>query len=161
VFLNAEIVTKIGILFVVRWNLVSKTQVLTFLGVNLYKIYPSDNKFLNSEYFFWLLDPKIVTKSAIRCILGWNLLNKTQGFLVGLCMGDTLRMSNFKTVCICFGSWTPKYYQKWHQICSTVKFVEQNFHFPILSRNLYGRYLWTKNLKILSTPLSFKYKISL
>jgi hypothetical protein len=31
--------------------------------------------------------------------------------------------------------------QKCHQIYSTVKFVEQNFHFPILSRNLYGRYL--------------------
>jgi hypothetical protein len=30
--------------------------------------------------------------------------------------------------------------QKCHQIYSTVKFVEQNFHFPILCRNLYGRY---------------------
>jgi hypothetical protein len=30
--------------------------------------------------------------------------------------------------------------QKCHQIYSTVKFVEQNLNFPILSRNLNGRY---------------------
>jgi hypothetical protein len=41
-------------------------------------------------------------------------------------------------------------YQKWHHICSTVKFVEQNFYFSILR---------TQNFNILSTPLSFKYKI--
>jgi hypothetical protein len=38
-FLDAKIVTKTGILFVIRWNLLSKTQVLTFLSRNLYKRY--------------------------------------------------------------------------------------------------------------------------
>jgi hypothetical protein len=37
-------------------------------------------------------------------------------------------------------SWPRTIEQKCHQIYSTVKFVEQNFHSPILSRNLYGRY---------------------
>jgi hypothetical protein len=50
-----------------------------------------------------------------------------------------------------FISWPQITQQKCHQIDSTVKFVEQNFHSPSLSRNL--------NSKILSTPLSFKYKI--
>jgi hypothetical protein len=39
-FLDAKIVTKIGIIFVIRWNLLSKTQVLTFLSRNLYKRCP-------------------------------------------------------------------------------------------------------------------------
>jgi hypothetical protein len=34
--------------------------------------------------------------------------------------------------------------QKCHKIYSKVKFVEHNFHFPILSRNFYGRYLNSK-----------------
>jgi hypothetical protein len=55
-------------------------------------------------------------------------------------------MSNFKTVCFYFGSWTPK---KLSKMASHLFYgVKQNFHFPILSRNLYGRYL-------LSTLLSF------
>jgi hypothetical protein len=29
--------------------------------------------------FFWFLDPNIVTKNAVRCVLRGNLLNKTQG----------------------------------------------------------------------------------
>jgi hypothetical protein len=37
--------------------------------------------------------------------------------------------------------------QKCHQIYSTVKFVEQNFHFPILSRNLYGRHPYNSKFK--------------
>jgi hypothetical protein len=39
-FLDAEIVTKTGIIFVIRWNLLNKTQVLTFLSRNLCKRYP-------------------------------------------------------------------------------------------------------------------------
>jgi hypothetical protein len=50
-------------------------------------------------------------------------------------------------------------YQKWHHICSTVTFVEQNFHFLILSRKCMGGTLRTQNFNILSTPLSSKYKI--
>jgi hypothetical protein len=71
-------------------------------------------------------------------------------------MGGTLRMSNFKTVFIVVPV-PQNSYQKWHHNCSTVKFVEQNFYFPILRRNLYER---TQNFKILSTPLSFKHKIA-
>jgi hypothetical protein len=51
-----------------------------------------------------------------------------------------------------------KSYQKCHH-SSTVEFVEQNFHFPILSRNLMAGTLRTQNFRILSAPLSFKYKI--
>jgi hypothetical protein len=32
------------------------------------------------SFFFLFLDPSIVTKSAIRWVLGWSLLNQTQGF---------------------------------------------------------------------------------
>jgi hypothetical protein len=39
-----------------------------------------------------------------------------------------------------FISWPQITEQKYHQIYSTIKFVEQNFHSPILSRNLYRRY---------------------
>jgi hypothetical protein len=68
--------------------------------------------------------PHIGKKTCIKFDLYRNLLkmqrttflsrnlnvNKTQGltFLVEICMGDTLRMSNFKTVCNYFRSWTPK-----------------------------------------------------
>jgi hypothetical protein len=44
-FLDAKIVTKICIIFVLRWNLLNKTQVLTFLSWNLYKRYAKDDKF--------------------------------------------------------------------------------------------------------------------
>jgi hypothetical protein len=57
----------------------TKLKVFTFLRWNLYGRYPYDVKFQNSEWFFWLLDPNIVTKSAIRFVLRWNLLKKTQG----------------------------------------------------------------------------------
>jgi hypothetical protein len=50
-------------------------------------------------------------------------------------------------------------HQKLHHICSTLKFVEQNFHFPILSWKLYGRYPKDSKFQILSTSLSFKHKI--
>jgi hypothetical protein len=45
-------------------------------------------------------------------------------------------------------------YQKLHHICSTLKFVEQNFLFPILSRNLYGTKFQNYEYAIM-----FKYKI--
>jgi hypothetical protein len=47
-------------------------------------------------------------------------------FLGGICMGGTLRMSSFKILSI-FLVPEPQYsYRKCHQICSMVKFVEQN-----------------------------------
>jgi hypothetical protein len=70
---KAKIVTKIGIIFLMRWNLLSKIQVLTFLCIRD-TLRMTNFKFLNIFSGFWT--PKIVTKSAIRCILGWNLLKK-------------------------------------------------------------------------------------
>jgi hypothetical protein len=76
---------------------------------NNYKLYvkdlpPSDfvwktlkfSKFLNSEYVVLFLDPKLLSKSATKFILG--LLNKTfiSSFWVGICMGGTLRTQAFK-----------------------------------------------------------------
>jgi hypothetical protein len=58
----------------------TKLKVFTFLSRNLYGRYPKDDKLQNSEYFFRFLDPNIITKNAVRSVLGWNLLNQTQGF---------------------------------------------------------------------------------
>jgi hypothetical protein len=41
----------------------------------------------------------------------------------------------------CFVSGHQDIRPKCRQICSIMKFAQHNFHFPILSRNLYGRYL--------------------
>jgi hypothetical protein len=85
-------------------------------------------------------------------------------FLVGICMGGTLRVLGCQISKLCVFILVPgpqNSYQKWHHICSTVKFVEQNFHFPILSRNArYGGTLRTQNFKFLSAPLSIKHKIA-
>jgi hypothetical protein len=43
--------------------------------------------------------------------------------------------------------WPQITHQKCHQIYSTVKFVKQSFHFPILSRNLYERYLYNSKFQ--------------
>jgi hypothetical protein len=58
----------------------------------------TNSLFIWKNTFFWFLDPKIVTKSVIRFVLRWNLLNKTfiSPFWVGICMGGTLRTQNFK-----------------------------------------------------------------
>jgi hypothetical protein len=59
-------------------NLLKNTQGLSFLSRNSYRRYRWDVKYQNSEYLFLFLDPKIVTKSAVRFVLRWNFLNKTQ-----------------------------------------------------------------------------------
>jgi hypothetical protein len=66
-------------------------------------------KFLNSKYVILFLDPELHKKSATRFIPRWNLMNKTfiPLFCVGICMGGTLRMSNFKTLSIFSDFWTP------------------------------------------------------
>jgi hypothetical protein len=74
--LDPIIVAKNTIRLVLRWNFPGKTQGLTFFRSNLYGRYPKDVKFQNSEYFFWFLDPKIVTKSVIRFVPRGNLLYK-------------------------------------------------------------------------------------
>jgi hypothetical protein len=77
-FLDLNLVTKSAVGFVLRWNFLNKTQGLTLLRRNLYGRYPKDVKFQNSDYSNWFLKSIIVTKSAIRFVLGWNLLNKTE-----------------------------------------------------------------------------------
>jgi hypothetical protein len=94
----------------------------------LYGRYPQDVKFQKSEYFFWFLDLNIVTENAVGFVLRWNFLNKTQGLtLLSRNLCGTLRISNFKILSILLVSGTYNSYQKCHQICSKVKFVEQNW----------------------------------
>jgi hypothetical protein len=76
--LDHKTITKTATSFVLGWDLLNQTQVLTFLSP--YSLVPKDVKFQNSEYFSWLLDTIIVTKSAIRFVLRENLLKKTQDF---------------------------------------------------------------------------------
>jgi hypothetical protein len=76
---------------VLQRNLLKKTHVLSFFSRNLYRRYRWDVKNQNLECLFLFLDPKIVTKSAVKFILP---------FLVGICMEGTLRMSNFKNLSI-------------------------------------------------------------
>jgi hypothetical protein len=48
----------------------TKLKDFTFLSRNLYGRYPKDDKLQNFEYFFWFLDPNIITKNAVKCVLG-------------------------------------------------------------------------------------------
>jgi hypothetical protein len=156
-FLDAKLVTKIGIISVLRWNLLKKTQVLTFLSQNLYGRYPEDVKFQNSEYIFWFLDPKIVTKSAIRCILGWNLLNKTQGltFLSRNLYGRYHEDVKFQNCVYLFWFLDPKIVTK-NGITFVLRLnlLNKTFIFSFWVGICRGGALRTQNFKILSTPLS-------
>jgi hypothetical protein len=57
---------------------ITKLKVFTFLRWYLYGRNPKDVKFQNLEYFFWFPNLNIGTKSAIKFVLWWNLLNKTE-----------------------------------------------------------------------------------
>jgi hypothetical protein len=52
-------------------------------------------------------------------------------------MEGPLRFRNFKNSFVPGPQFS---IQKSHQFCSTMEFAKQNFHFPILSRNLYEKY---------------------
>jgi hypothetical protein len=69
-FLVHNIVTKSAVRFDLEQNYLNKKQVLIFLNRNLYGGYPWYVKFQNSEFTFLFLDPNIVTKSAVRFVLG-------------------------------------------------------------------------------------------
>jgi hypothetical protein len=90
--------------------------------------YPSKVNFLNINGAVLFLDPIRFSKL------------KFPPFLVGICMGGNLNISNFKILSMCVCSWPQFYSQTCHQINSTVKFVQQNFHLLILSRNFFERY---------------------
>jgi hypothetical protein len=60
---------------------------------------------------------------------------KFEPFLVRICMGGTLEKEN------AFLLLETNTKQKGQHICSTMKFIEQNFHFLILSQTLYVRSL--------------------
>jgi hypothetical protein len=58
---------------------------------------PKESEFKNSEYFVLFLYNKILDKSAVRFVLGWNSLNKIfiSPFWVGIWMDGILKTQNF------------------------------------------------------------------
>jgi hypothetical protein len=89
------------------------------------------------------LDSEIITESAVKLVYGEICLKNSWflPFFGGICMRGTFRMSNLKMFCIFLVSGPQYSYQKWHHICSTVKFSEQNSRFLVtfLRWKLYGR----------------------
>jgi hypothetical protein len=83
------------------------------------------SNFKNLSFFFF---DSWTSKMSSDVLYGEISLTKLKVdlFLVGICVGGTLRMPNFKILSIFSGFGTYKSYQKCHQICSRVKFVEQN-----------------------------------
>jgi hypothetical protein len=75
-------------------------------------------------------------------------------FLDGICMGGTLRMSNFKILSIFLGFWTYSY-QKCRQKCSKVKFATKFKDFTFLSRKLYEGY--PKDVKFQNSEFLFRF----
>jgi hypothetical protein len=73
-----HISNKKCIKIVLQRNLLKNTQGLSFFSRNLYRRYRWDVKYQKSECLFLFLEPKKVTKSAVRFILHWNFINKTQ-----------------------------------------------------------------------------------
>jgi hypothetical protein len=127
-FLDLIIITTSAIRFVLRGNLLNKTQGLTYLSRNLYGRYSKDVKFQNCMHLFWFLDPEIAAKNGITFVLRWHLLNKTfiSPFWVKICIGGTLRTQNFKILSTLLSFKYKIAEQKCNQIGSTVKYVEQN-----------------------------------
>jgi hypothetical protein len=112
----------------------------------------SDFLSLSVQFFFWT--PNYQTKLSDLQVGRVNTFHILQTIRNGplnfkLCMKRPLNFQISKFWVRSFVPWPQIIEQKCHQIYSTVKFVEQNFHFPILSRNLYGRYL--KNSKFMSS----------
>jgi hypothetical protein len=71
-------------------------------------------------------------------------------------MGGTLRMYNFKILSIFLVSGPQYSNQKWHQVCTTVKFAEQNLRFlPFLGGIGMEGTFWMSNFKILSIYSGF------
>jgi hypothetical protein len=89
--------------FVLQRFFLNKTQGLTFLSRNLYGWveYPSDINFQNSEFAVLSL-----AKLPSDLFFGEICLTKLKDFtfLVGICMGGTLRMANFKILSFFLGS---------------------------------------------------------
>jgi hypothetical protein len=77
------------------------------------------------------LDTKILDKSAVRFVLGWNSLMKIFifpfWFWVGICMGGTLKTQSFVISSTKLSFKYKLAQQKCHQFCSLVEFVEQNW----------------------------------
>jgi hypothetical protein len=99
-----------------------------------------NNKLVTTFGFFFFLyqkksDALVERVKTCHILVIGNVLNfsskiKFQPLLVGICMGNILRIVNFKFLSfLCF--WTPKLLKKCHQIGSTVKFAEQYLRFNI------------------------------
>jgi hypothetical protein len=115
-------------------------------------------KFLNIFSGFWTT--KIVTKNAIRCILGWNLLNKTQGlnFLCRNLYG--ILGCQISKLCVFILVPGPKIVTKnGTTFVLRWNWLNKTFISPFWVEIFMGGSLRTQNFKILSTSLSFKYKI--
>jgi hypothetical protein len=137
--LNAKVLYKSAINFVLWWNLLKKTEQNSDFA--LFPIIDPKAR-LRYEILFKKTHPrinlttlfftKIYLLNTIRAFLDKNLktLNK----------GGTLRNLNFKVLSIYYCFWTPNYERK---VPSDLFYDEIrliNFSFPhILSRNLYGR----------------------
>jgi hypothetical protein len=106
--------------------------------------------------FFWFLDPKIVTKSAIRCILEWNLLNKTQGLT--LLSRNLYRRYpkdvKFQNSVYLFWFLDPKIVPKnFNTFVLRLNFLNKTFISPFWVGIYMGGTLRTQNFEIRSVPL--------
>jgi hypothetical protein len=135
---------KTAIKFVLWWNLLIRT------GQNSFLPYFSHNlkaklrlEFLFKKFHSWinrttLYSTKSCLLNTIKPFLGHEnrSLTKSQKNYKGVPLGTW--SSKLWVFCFVFGHQDTR--QMCRQICSRMKFAEQNFYFPILSRNLYGRY---------------------
>jgi hypothetical protein len=73
--LDAKIVTKNGIIFILRWNLLKKTLIFPFWGGICMggTLWTQTSKFWVCHY---LLNIKLLNKNAIRYVLRWDMFNK-------------------------------------------------------------------------------------
>jgi hypothetical protein len=112
--------TKSYLMNTIKQILGHENRFLTKSQIPLQGGYPWEPEFQNSEYFVMFLDIKILDKSAVKFVLGWNPLNKIFifPFWVGICMGGTLKTQSF---IISSTKLSFKYKiaeQKCHQFCS-------------------------------------------
>jgi hypothetical protein len=111
---------------------------------NFLFVFVDSMEFFNKFYAYLKVSQTNLMCKSDACILSTycilqTILKRPSNFK--LCMKRPFRFSNSEFWVGNFVLWPRIIKQKCNQIYSTVKFVDQNFHFPILSRNLYGRYL--------------------
>jgi hypothetical protein len=80
---------------------------------------------LSKWYRRFIFGPESLSKSAFRFVLWWNLLKNFlfSHYAFGICMRGYPYYSKFQNSDYAVLFWTPNY----HQICSTMNFVKQNW----------------------------------